>query len=40
VGGSGASAIAKAIGLSRQTMLRIKADPAKAHRVAALWGND
>ena len=26
------SAIAKAIGLSRQTVLRIKADPAKAHR--------
>jgi DNA invertase Pin-like site-specific DNA recombinase len=34
------SAIAKAIGLSRQTVLRIKADPVKAHRVAALWGND
>jgi putative DNA-invertase from lambdoid prophage Rac len=34
------SAIAKAIGLSRQTVLRIKADPAKAHRVAVLWGND
>ena len=33
------SAIAKAIGLSRQTVLRIKADPAKAHRVAELWGN-
>ena len=33
------SAIAKAIGLSRQTVLRIKADPAKAHRVAVLWGN-
>lgn len=26
------SAIAKAIGLSRQTVLRIKADPAKVHR--------
>jgi DNA invertase Pin-like site-specific DNA recombinase len=34
------SAIAKAIGLSRQTVLRIKADPAKAHRVAVLWSND
>jgi hypothetical protein len=34
------SAIAKAIGLSRQTVLRIKADPVKAHRVAALWGNN
>jgi putative DNA-invertase from lambdoid prophage Rac len=34
------SAIAKAIGLSRQTVLRIKADPAKAHRVAELWGNN
>jgi DNA invertase Pin-like site-specific DNA recombinase len=34
------SAIAKAIGLSRQTVLRIKADPAKAHRVAVLWGDD
>ena len=34
------SAIAKAVGLSRQTVLRIKADPAKAHRVAVLWGND
>jgi hypothetical protein len=33
------SAIAKAIGLSRQTVLRIKADPGKAHRVAELWGN-
>ena len=33
------STIAKAIGLSRQTVLRIKADPAKAHRVAELWGN-
>jgi hypothetical protein len=34
------SAIAKAMGLSRQTVLRIKADPAKAHRVVVLWGND
>jgi putative DNA-invertase from lambdoid prophage Rac len=34
------SSIAKAVGLSRQTVLRIKADPAKAHRVAVLWGND
>jgi hypothetical protein len=33
---TGTSAIAKAIGLSRQTVLRIKADPAKAHRVAEL----
>src|SRR6516164_652359 len=34
---TGTSAIAKATGLSRQTVLRIKADPVKAHRVAVLW---
>lgn len=37
---TGITAIAKATGLSRQTVLRIAADPAKAHRVAALWGSD
>lgn len=36
--GEGTSAIAKATGLSRQTVLRIKADPAEAHRLMALWG--
>ena len=33
----GTSMIARAVGLSRQTVLRIKADPAEAHRLAALW---
>jgi putative DNA-invertase from lambdoid prophage Rac len=37
---AGTSAIADATGLSRQTVLRIKADPAEAHRIAALWGAD
>jgi hypothetical protein len=26
------------MGLSRQTVLRIKSDPAEAHKIAALWG--
>lgn len=35
---AGASAIAKATGLTRQTVLRIKADPAAAERALAVWG--
>ncbi|MGR3795588.1 recombinase family protein [Vannielia sp. SX4] len=35
--GAGASEIAKATGLSRQTVLRIKADPAKADGVLRAW---
>ncbi len=35
---AGTSAIATATGLTRQTVLRIKADPAEAHKIAALWG--
>jgi putative DNA-invertase from lambdoid prophage Rac len=35
--GEGTSAVARAVGLTRQTVLRIKADPAEAHKVAALW---
>ena len=35
--GDGTSATAKATGLTRQTVLRIKADPAEAHRIAELW---
>ncbi len=35
---AGASAIAKASGLTRQTVLRIKADPAAAEKSLALWG--
>jgi putative DNA-invertase from lambdoid prophage Rac len=34
----GTSAIARGTGLSRQTVLRIKGDPAEAHKIAALWG--
>ena len=36
----GTSAIAKTTGLSRQSVLRIKADPAEAHRIVALWERD
>jgi len=36
-GTKGASAVAKATGLSRQTVLRIKADPAKAEAALARW---
>ena len=36
--GQGASAIAKATQLSRQTVLRIKADPASAEAILAAWG--
>ena len=36
--GEGTSAAARATGLSRQTVLRIKADPAEAHKIAARWG--
>ena len=35
---TGTSAIAKATGLTRQTVLRIKADPASAERVLSAWG--
>lgn len=35
---AGASAIAKAAGLSRQAVLRIRADPAGAERTLARWG--
>lgn len=35
---AGTSAIAKVTGLTRQTVLRIKADPAAAERALALWG--
>ncbi|HEX3882408.1 MAG TPA: recombinase family protein [Stellaceae bacterium] len=35
--GRGTSATAKATGLTRQTVLRIKADPAEAHKIAELW---
>jgi len=35
--GAGASAIAKATGLSRQAVLRIKADPAHADSVLRAW---
>jgi len=38
-GTSGTTAIAKATGLSRQTVLRIAADPAKAEQVLAAWGS-
>jgi putative DNA-invertase from lambdoid prophage Rac len=34
---AGTSTIATATGLTRQTVLRIKADPAEAHKIAALW---
>jgi putative DNA-invertase from lambdoid prophage Rac len=36
--GDGTSSVARAAGLSRQTVLRIKADPAEAHKLMALWG--
>lgn len=36
--GAGASEIAKATRLTRQTVLRIKADPAKAEEALAAWG--
>jgi putative DNA-invertase from lambdoid prophage Rac len=32
------SAIAKAIGVSRQTVYRIKGDPAKAYALLVEWG--
>lgn len=35
---AGTSAIAKATRLSRQTVLRIKADPASAERILSAWG--
>jgi DNA invertase Pin-like site-specific DNA recombinase len=35
---AGTSAIARATGLTRQTVLRIKADPAAAERALAVWG--
>ncbi len=38
VQGAGTSAIAKATGLTRQTVLRIKADPAAAEKALAVWG--
>jgi len=37
MGTAGTSDIAKATGLTRQTVLRIKADPAKAEAVLAAW---
>lgn len=37
--GDGASAIAKATGLSRQAVLRIKSDPAHAHAALVAWGH-
>lgn len=36
--GAGTSAIAKATGLSRQTVIRIREDPAGAEKTLALWG--
>jgi putative DNA-invertase from lambdoid prophage Rac len=36
--GSGTSAIAKSTRLTRQTILRIKADPAKAEAALVAWG--
>jgi len=36
--GSGTSEIAKAVGVSRQTVLRIKSDPAAAEAALARWG--
>lgn len=36
--GEGTSATAKATGLTRQTVLRIKADPVEAHKIAEVWG--
>jgi hypothetical protein len=36
--GKGTSAIASATGLSRQAVLRIKADPAAAEATLQKWG--
>ena len=36
--GEGTSATARATGLSRQTILRIKGNPAEAYKLMALWG--
>jgi DNA invertase Pin-like site-specific DNA recombinase len=36
--GEGTTATARVAGLSRQTVLRIKADQAGAHKLMALWG--
>ena len=36
-GTSGTTTISKATGLSRQTVLRIAADPAKAEQMLAAW---
>ena len=36
--GQGSSTIAKATELSRQTVLRIKADPVSAEATLASWG--
>jgi putative DNA-invertase from lambdoid prophage Rac len=38
VGGAGASAISKATGLSRQTVLRIRDEPDQAEAALARWG--
>lgn len=38
VQGQGTSAVAKASGLTRQTVLRIKEDPAAAEKALAAWG--
>jgi putative DNA-invertase from lambdoid prophage Rac len=38
VSGEGTSTIARSTGLSRQTVLRIKADPVAAQRLVELWG--
>jgi len=35
---TGVSRIAKATGLSRQTVYRIQSDPAGAEKVLAMWG--
>ena len=37
IGTAGTSAIAKATGLTRQTVLRIAADPAKAEQLLEAW---
>lgn len=36
--GEGASAIAKALGMERQTVIRLRQDPAKAAKTLAAWG--
>ncbi len=36
--GDGTSAVARAAGLSWQAVLRIRADPAEAHKLISLWG--